>query len=135
MFHSSKEPLSPEEVEATLTKIRGWIEKFKGTKNFHNYTKSMKATDPKAKRYIINMEVDVIVSEKYPTAQWVKFIIHGQSFIYHQIRKMMGIMVQIVHGGEKEQFLDNSFYQNTQKLWLAPPHGLLLNRVSNCESV
>jgi len=59
----------------------------------------------------------------------LRFIIHGQSFIYHQIRKMIGVILQIIHSDLKDDFLDNAFYTNTVLLWLAPPEGLLLNRV------
>lgn len=26
---------------------------------------------------------------------WVRFTLHGQSFIYHQIRKMVGMIMQV----------------------------------------
>lgn len=129
LFHKSKDPLSEEELTATLNKLREWVSVFKGTKNYHNYTKTMRFSDSQAKRYIIDIQVDLIKSEKYPDAQFVKFLIHGQSFIYHQIRKMMGVMIQMVHGNEKEDFFEKTFLQEKQRIWIAPPQGLLLNRV------
>lgn len=61
--------------------------------------------------------------------QYVRIRIHGQSFIYHQIRKMIGSMIQIFHEGHDETFIDNTFTQNKTPVWLAPSQGLLLDRV------
>jgi hypothetical protein len=43
---------------------------------------------------------------------------------------MIGIMIQIIQSDLKDSYLDNSFYQNSVDLWLAPPQGLLLDRVT-----
>lgn len=131
LFHTKTYTLSAEEEQEVVEKVRGWCQKFKGTKNYHNYTRNMKATDPKAKRYIMDMQVELVKLEKYPDTPFLQFKIHGQSFIYHQIRKMIGILIQIAQEDEKEHFFDNSFFQNTQRIWLAPPQGLFLNRVLN----
>mmetsp|Transcript_40621 Transcript_40621/g.36060 ORF Transcript_40621/g.36060 Transcript_40621/m.36060 type:complete len:134 (+) Transcript_40621:751-1152(+) len=43
---------------------------------------------------------------------------------------MIGIQVQIIHKDYKDGFLDNSFFNNKTKIWLAPPQGLMLNKVT-----
>jgi tRNA pseudouridine38-40 synthase len=111
----------------TLERLRNLSSKFKGTHNFHNYTKAMKATDPRANRYIMRFDCDYV---DYPEGKYVKFIIQGQSFIYHQIRKMIGIMIQVIQTGHNDQLIDNSFFNNAVNIWLAPPQGLLLDRVT-----
>mgnify|MGYP002623221577 FL=1 len=120
--------ITPETEEKSLLRIKGLCEKFIGTHNFHNYTKSMKATDPRANRYIMRMDCGLV--DQQERGKYIKFVIQGQSFIYHQIRKMIGIMIQIVHQDLPDQFLSNSFYNNAVQIWLAPPHGLLLDRVT-----
>ncbi len=113
-----------------------YVRKFVGTHNFHNYTKK---GDPKKKcnqRYIMSMEVERVSKEALekiwgkPTAnQYVIFRLHGQSFIYHQIRKMIGSMIQIFQEDNDEEFIVNSFTHNKTPVWLAPSQGLLLDRV------
>lgn len=39
-------------------------------------------------------------------------------------------MVQIINKEYKDGFLDNSFYNNKTRIWLAPPQGLMLDRVT-----
>jgi tRNA pseudouridine38-40 synthase len=88
----------------------------------------MKATDPRANRYIMRFEVGMFENEVH--GKYVKFVIQGQSFIYHQIRKMIGVMIQVIQTGQNDSFIDNSFFNNAVKIWLAPPEGLLLDRVT-----
>lgn len=87
-------------------------------------------------RYIIEMEVDRVSNEELEKIigrpaqnQYVKFKLHGQSFIYHQIRKMIGSLIQIFQEENDESFLDNAFTFNKTPVWLAPSQGLLLDRV------
>ena len=68
---------------------------------------------------------------KPATNQYVRFKLHGQSFIYHQIRKMIGSMVQMFQEDQDASFLDNSFTFNKTPIWLAPSNGLLLDRVTS----
>lgn len=128
MFMKDPKNFTEEEVQQTLERLKVLVQKFKGTHNFHNYTNKMRASDPKAMRYI--MEFDVELKDFGEGGRFFRFRIRGQSFIYHQIRKMIGIMVQVIHEGLKDQFIDNSFFQNSVNIWLAPPQGLFLDRVT-----
>lgn len=85
----------------------------------------------------MDMQVDRVPKEELEqilgapaTNQYVKFKLHGQSFIYHQIRKMIGSLVQIFQEDHDASFLDNAFTFNKTPVWLAPSQGLLLDRVS-----
>lgn len=119
-----------------LAKLKQYVQKFVGTHNYHNYTKK---GDPKKKcnlRYIMGMEVERLSQAELvqiwgkPTAgQYVIFRLHGQSFIYHQIRKMIGSLIQIFQEGNNEENIVNSFTHNKTPVWLAPSQGLLLDRV------
>ena len=86
-FTKYREDLSEEEMKKICEKINFCCSKFKGTHNFHNYSKGLKAKDPRSKRYVLEFGCS------HMEGQWLKFTIRGQSFIYHQIRKIIGIMI------------------------------------------
>ena len=49
--------------------------------------------------------------------------------MYNQIRKMIGVLIQIAQMELGDEYLDNAFFNNVVKIWMAPPNGLFLNRV------
>ena len=88
------------------------------------------------KRYINFINVDLLDTEalsqlydKPLTHQYIKITLKGQSFIYHQIRKMMGVMIQKVQQDQPEDFVEKCLSEEKVKVWLAPSEGLLLNRL------
>lgn len=58
--------------------------------------------------------------------KWLKFTIKGQSFVYHQIRKIVGCIVQVFMSENEPSFIDNTFFNNQFYIPLAPPFGLYL---------
>jgi tRNA pseudouridine38-40 synthase len=60
---------------------------FQGTHNFHNYTITRSFKDPAAKRFMINITVDDPIM--IHGMEWISVKLHGQSFMLHQIRKMI----------------------------------------------
>ena len=95
-----------------------------GSHNFHNYSKGYKARDPKSRRYILDFKC-----EKASNSM-IRFIIDGQSFIYHQIRKMIGVIIEIFLNDLSPAYISNTFYDNQIHVLLAPPHGLYLKNMS-----
>jgi len=109
------------------------LKRYKGNHNFHNYTWK---GDPLAKssdRYILDVRAEflnpAIIGEDAKLEEFVIIYLHGQSFLYNQIRKMVGAVLQVLHLGLGEAFLDNTFLRNKIEMWLAPSQGLLLDRV------
>ncbi|EGR32098.1 tRNA pseudouridine synthase a, putative [Ichthyophthirius multifiliis] len=107
-------------------KINQILKKFIGTKSYHNYTKQLKAGDSKCKRYIINMKGQIFEKNQ---EKFVRFTFFGQSFIYHQIRKMIGMICMVFQKQLELDFIDKSFEKEFTKVWLAPAHGLFLNQM------
>jgi tRNA pseudouridine38-40 synthase len=121
-----------------LSKLKEYVAKFKGTHNFHNFTKKGNPKEKTNVRYLLDMGVERVSKEELEsilgnpaTNQYVRFKLHGQSFIYHQIRKMIGSMVQMFQDDQDASFLDNAFTFNKTPIWLAPSNGLLLDRVTS----
>ena len=108
--------------------------RYKGNHLFHNYTWK---GDPNAKssyRYILDVKAEfldhTLIGADAQPEEFIIVYIHGQSFLYNQIRKMVGAAIQVLHLELGEAFLDNTFLKNKIEMWLAPSQGLLINRVS-----
>lgn len=109
----------------------------------------MKTKDPKSKRYMMEfkgkiLEVTDLMTperlsqykpEEMKDMRYFLFNIKGQSFIYHQIRKMIGILAQSCQMDLPDAYIDNSFSNNVVRVWLAPAEGLFLHRVDNKHSI
>ena len=100
---------------------------FRGTHNFHNFTSEKKATDASAMRYILSIEagqpfmkdgLEVIIVQ-----------IRGQSFMLHQIRKMMGMVIAVMRGFATVDRLKQSFLIDRIDVPRAPGLGLMLEDV------
>nr|XP_023016254.1 tRNA pseudouridine synthase A [Leptinotarsa decemlineata] len=113
--------------DETYNRINDLLKIFVGTKNFHNYTSKKKPNDPSANRYIKSF-----VCEKPFQKEGVEFAIlkvHGQSFMLHQIRKMVGCIIAIVRGFATEEVIHNSFKPEKICIPRAPGLGLMLEYV------
>ncbi|CAG9835842.1 unnamed protein product [Diabrotica balteata] len=113
--------------DETFTKINTVLENFLGTKNFHNYTSKKKHNDPSANRYMKSF-----VCEKPFVRKGVEFAIlkvHGQSFMLHQIRKMVGCLLAIIRGLASEDIIKDSFKSDKVIIPRAPGLGLVLEYV------
>lgn len=80
----------------------------------------------------VNQDTYQVTDATDPRAlEFVHFYLKGQSFLYNQIRKMVGSMIQSFHGNmDKQHFLANTFTENGVNVALAPGDGLMLERVA-----
>jgi tRNA pseudouridine38-40 synthase len=60
--------------------------------------------------------------------EWLSLKVHGQSFMMHQIRKMVGMAVMLVRTATDKQVFDQSFEEPKMPVPTAPSLGLLLER-------
>lgn len=113
--------ISPELFEKVqlLTKF------YKGTKLYHNYTKKGKEGDAMRHIYCVNC-FDKIEEEG---VEFLKFVFVGQSFLYNQIRKMVGMVVKMCREGLPIEFMEKSFEQESVNIPLAPGEGLFLYKI------
>ncbi|XP_046851620.1 tRNA pseudouridine synthase A-like isoform X2 [Xenia sp. Carnegie-2017] len=86
--HTTKNFRITDEIEQKLNDV---LKNYEGTKNFHNFTSGKDFKDESSKRYIIRFEVagEAFVARKM---EFIELQVQGQSFMQHQIRKMIGIM-------------------------------------------
>ena len=82
--------------DAQLDRLNSLLSLFCGTHNFHNFTVRVKPTDPQARRYILAFDAGPAV-EAHGT-RLVVLTVLGQSFMLHQIRKMVGAVLGVMRG-------------------------------------
>ncbi|KAK3322942.1 pseudouridine synthase [Apodospora peruviana] len=112
---------------ARLERLQKALDLYVGTNNFHNYTILKRANDPSAKRHIKSFQVNGAPIEIRDT-EWISLKIHGQSFMMHQIRKMVAMAVMIVRSGAPQELINESYQSRRISIPKAPGLGLLLER-------
>lgn len=112
-----------DEVRERFNKI---LKYYEGTHNFHNFTTRTKAEDPAAKRYIVSFDAKTTFTVE--GIEFVKCEVVGQSFMLHQIRKMMGLAVSVMRGFAPESIYETAFDQDVHfNVPTAPEVGLYLD--------
>ncbi|XP_040914129.1 tRNA pseudouridine synthase A [Toxotes jaculatrix] len=111
----------------TLQKVNRLFAFYKGTHNFHNFTSQKAPNDPSARRYITEMSC----GEPFicSNSEFAVITVRGQSFMLHQIRKMIGLVIAVVKGYAKEEVIQRSWGQEKVDVPKAPGLGLVLERV------
>ncbi|OUS45186.1 tRNA pseudouridylate synthase [Ostreococcus tauri] len=112
-------------TEETRRRVERVLGNYCGTHNFHNYTVKVKPTDAQAKRYILSFEC----SQPFEVdgEEFVRCEVVGQSFMLHQIRKLIGTMLAVMRGtldedDQKFAILSHQFVPTP----MAPELGLFL---------
>ncbi|XP_066465880.1 pseudouridylate synthase 1 homolog isoform X2 [Tiliqua scincoides] len=100
---------------------------YKGTHNFHNFTSQKGPKDPSAKRYIMEMYCEEPFERDGMELAVIK--VKGQSFMMHQIRKMIGLVIAIVKGYAAESIMEQSWGEEKVDVPKAPGLGLVLEQV------
>lgn len=111
----------------TLQKVNRLFSCYKGTHNFHNFTSQKAPNDPSARRYITEMSCgEPFVRNGY---EFAVITVRGQSFMLHQIRKMIGLVIAVIKGYAQEQVMERSWGREKVDVPKAPGLGLVLERV------
>ena len=108
-------------------RVQAALNQYVGTHKFHNYTIQKKFNDRSAQRYIKSFKVGekpIIIND----TEWLSLKVHGQSFMMHQIRKMVGMVALTVRCGTNPDIFQLSFENNVVRIPKAPGLGLLLER-------
>ncbi|XP_034751904.1 tRNA pseudouridine synthase A [Etheostoma cragini] len=111
----------------TLQRVNRLFALYKGTHNFHNFTSQKAPSDPSARRYITEMSCgEPFINSN---TQFAVITVRGQSFMLHQIRKMIGLVIAVIKGYAKEDVMERSWGQEKVDVPKAPGLGLVLERV------
>ena len=117
--------ISPE----LLDKLKEICKNYKGTKKYHNYTKKVQFSDAQSVRIIYEFNCDEIITIGDNQLEAIKFKIVGQSFLYNQIRKMIGMIIDLCREVKDIEYFNNSFLSNKVEIPKAPAEGLYLRKI------
>ncbi|EPB66702.1 tRNA pseudouridine synthase A [Ancylostoma ceylanicum] len=117
----------------TIDEINHLLSIYKGTHNFFNYTSKREFDDRSCFRYILSFECgepflfhDDVRNED---VEFIQLTVKGQSFILHQIRKMVGMVIAVVRELQYKSYIQRTFESDRVDVPKAPGLGLLLERV------
>jgi tRNA pseudouridine38-40 synthase len=126
----------PRMDEATLANLNALLLYFLGTNNFHNYTNGKNVNSKDAKRVILSFKV--LERADLSGQEFLHFRIKGQSFMLHQIRKMICMVIHVARQGalqsaealeRAKQMIHGSFGAPHVNIMKAPSVGLFLKEV------
>jgi len=113
--------------ESRISRLQSALSLYTGTKNFHNYTVQKTFNDKSSRRHIKSFLVNttpIIING----TEWLSLKVHGQSFMMHQIRKMVGMASLIVRCGAPTERISQSYESDKWSIPKVPGLGLLLER-------
>lgn len=106
--------------------LRNMLRQYDGVHNFHNFTVGKNPKDPSAIRVMKSLTVGE--PQILNGTEWISIKIHGQSFMLHQIRKMIALAVLAVRMGVPEERITKLYENSKVSIPKAPALGLLLER-------
>ncbi|KAK7756186.1 tRNA pseudouridine synthase 1 [Diatrype stigma] len=114
---------------ARIARLQAALDQYLGTRNYHNYTVQKAHGDASAKRLIKSFVADPAPIQIHDT-QWLSLKVHGQSFMMHQIRKMVGMAALVTRCGalDPAAFVPRTYGPARVSIPKAPGLGLLLER-------
>lgn len=111
----------------TLRRVNSLFALYKGTHNFHNFTSQKTPKDPSARRYIMEMSCgEPFIRNNH---EFAVITVRGQSFMMHQIRKMIGLVIAVIKGYATEEMMERSWEHEKADIPKAPGLGLVLEKV------
>uniref|UniRef100_A0A158R5Y5 Pseudouridylate synthase 1 homolog n=1 Tax=Syphacia muris TaxID=451379 RepID=A0A158R5Y5_9BILA len=122
-------------TQKAIDEVNEILRLFLGTHNFFNYTRLYfsQSDDRSCSRYIMEFKCgDLRLYKDDLSGQEVEFLtilIRGQSFMLHQIRKMIGMTITIVRGFLYKSDIQRSFDTVRMDVPRAPGLGLLLEKL------
>jgi len=113
--------------EDTIKNVNNVFQQFLGVHYFHNYTSGKLPMEPSSQRYIMEFEAGEPFVRR--GLEWSVIKVKGQSFMLHQIRKMIGLGVSIVRGHTNLETLKEAWGMQRIDIPRAPGLGLLLDQI------
>lgn len=110
-----------------LQLVNDILEKFKGQKNYHNFTKKKEHYEKNALRLMHHLECGQPFIRN--DVEFATIHIKGASFMLHQIRRMIGCMLAVTRDVCNVSVMADAFSTQTMDIPTAPGLGLVLDEV------
>ena len=110
-----------------IERVQAALSQYTGTRNFHNYTVHQSYFDKSSQRHIKSFTANpspILING----TEWLSLKVHGQSFMMHQIRKMVGMAALLVRCGAPASRVAESYANEKWSIPKVPGLGLLLER-------
>jgi len=100
-----------------LNALRTAVKRFEGTHNFHNFTVDKDFRDRSNQRHMKDIQVvDPVVHSEI---EWISVLLHGQSFMLHQVFSLQYSISGISHRPIPFTLKDRAYSSIS-----SPPHGM-----------
>ncbi|KAG7476381.1 hypothetical protein MATL_G00082270 [Megalops atlanticus] len=110
-----------------LRRVNRLFSLYEGTHSFHNFTSQKGPRNPSARRYVMAMACGEPFVQQ--GAEFAVVTVKGQSFMMHQIRKMIGLVIAVARGHAPDGVLQRSWGEERVHVPKAPGLGLVLEQV------
>ena len=111
----------------TIDNINSVFKQYLGVHYYHNYTSGKLPQEPSSQRYIMKFEAGAPFEKN--GMEWSVITVKGQSFMLHQIRKMIGLALAIARGHTGLETMEEAWGVNRIDIPRAPGLGLMLDTV------
>ncbi|TGO47335.1 hypothetical protein BOTNAR_0531g00070 [Botryotinia narcissicola] len=111
--------------ESRRERVQEALNQYVGTHNYHNYTILKSFKDASSKRHIKSFKIGaqpIIIHD----TEWLSLKVHGQSFMMHQIRKMVAMEALVVRCASPMELIKETYTAAKISIPKAPSLGLLL---------
>lgn len=114
--------------EERWNQFRTVLKMFMGTHNFHNYSSQNKLNSSKAynQRHIVSIDITKPYQIHGHPGEWISIILEGQSFLLHQIRKMVSMSIMCMVRGFPVSSITKSFEPESLSIPKSPSFSLIL---------
>eukprot|EP00871_Galdieria_phlegrea_P002940 jgi/Galph1/3647/GphlegSOOS_G2254.1 len=89
-------PKYEDKIQEKIGEFNRLLQRYCGTHHFHNFTLGQSSSDGSCQRYIL--EFRCLPPFFIQSVSFLRVIVIGQSFLLHQIRKMIGLTIAIYKG-------------------------------------
>jgi len=113
--------------ENTIAEVNNVFKHYLGVHYYHNYTSGKLPMEPSSQRYILEFQAGEPFERE--GMEWSVVKVKGQSFMLHQIRKMIGLGVAIIRGHTGLKTLEGAWGMERIDIPRAPGLGLMLDQI------
>ncbi|RYH30178.1 hypothetical protein EON65_05995 [archaeon] len=85
------------------------LRKYEGTHTYHNFTTGKDSSEANSKRYILSFTCSPPSIDENTGLEWLQLSVLGQSFLLNQIRKMVGLAIDVARGYTSMETIDKAF--------------------------